>query len=1856
MKDVPVVVDVQADPGADVPALLDVEDDEDGVGARCTEEDNEPCTITNEHGSCVGEIVCLGERGLAPCNAKTPAAEVCNALDDNCDGETDEGLPLCDCGDGTCAKEGGETVEICPCDCRECGDGICSPCGESPVACKEDCCRTPEGPSVCGDGYCLGYGCGENPKDCPEDCGKDCGNGECERGENPFGCPEDCKRGECGNDLCEPTDGGPFACPSDCAPTCGDCACQGGESWAKCPIDCGFCGDGVCSTCPNFDESAETCPLDCCVPTADTDQTCDGVDDDCDGAVDDESCGTQAETLFVEEREMTAALHGDRLVVGLVVHKVWPGSVEGRLDIVVESLDGSFSEKKGQDFHIGEPVQTLSAELPAFAGAAEPDRQIVHVVRFELTAGATKISGVRSLFVTLPKSQVVLLGPRRFHAGVPTRIKLYARDPISGDALANQPLVVGTRDGDESDEQEVETDDEGAASVVVSFLSTGAGSIGVSLRGEEETATTHTVTVVRTSRVLVTTDKPLYQPGQTMHFRVLALEQPGLEPMAATACLLEVHDGKGNKVFKRRVSTSELGVASGSFRLASEVNPGTYRVRATVGDTATEKAVTVERYALPRFDLEIEVDKAFYLVGDTLRGTVRASHFFGKRVAGGAARVRLQTFDVEPSDLATVNGITDDEGMFAFEFELPDHLVGQDLEQGKAIVRLVAEVTDLAGQSVAEARGVHVAGDRLRVVVIPESGTLQPGMENIFYVFAEDPAGAPVAPAISFLAGEDAYSLQTDQDGFATAAHVPAGERVEVSWSAEDGRGPPVEGSAVFEVGRSRESVLVRTDRAIYLVGDTMEVRIFAPDARDRVYLDVLRRGQIVREEALDLTAGTVSAQVDLDSEMTGDLALSAYYLGDGGDIVRDEKLVWVDSSDSLHVSLTLDKEVYLPGEAARLRVDVSDASGMPVVAAIGVQVVDEAVFALSGNRPGVLRSYFELDDSIREPHYQIEGTGFDIAAIVTQVPGDDAGEVVRERRAEAAFAALGDTGARLFSSSWEGSLQRALERLEPHYEADKRSIFERTGEMAEAGELDGSGLLAWLGAQGDLLDLFGNPYRFAPAGVERIEMRSDGPDEQADTLDDWRTTFAFWEALRQGGPGWHQDAGAGTDAGMAYDAGGGCCDAGTSGNEGEDGPRVRKDFPETLYVHPDLITGPDGQAELEIYLADSITEWRVSSMANTAGGLLGSNATGLTVFMDFFVDIDLPRTLTRGDEVHFPVAVFNYLDEPQTVSLTVEVGEWAELLSSATTPVSLGPGEVRGVEVGLRALAVGWHGVTVFATGSGGANDAIMRSVEVVPDGVEVRNSTSGKVSDSASIMFPYPSDAIESTVKAIVKIHPGPVAQVVEGLDSLLRMPSGCFEQTTATLWPNALVLDYLTTSMRSVPEIEIKAREYIGLGYQRLLTFECEGGGFTWFGDPAPPNAILSAMGVMELSDIAKVQETDETLIPRTMDFLAATQAADGSWHEDRGSEFANVRYTDLMTTCFVTWALAQAGGGQAADAGFEYASTRVDANTPTYALALCANAFSTLRPESAETSSAVVELVSRARQDGEEKVFWEPGAGEEGNYPGASAGSTVEATALAVLALLDASTAPDLSARGLAYLVENKDSFGSWGTTHATILSLKAFLKSLQSNTGQAVGDCTILLNDEVVGMFSVSEDNSDILRQFEIGSLLARQGSNRVNLAFSGEGSLMYQLVRSHFVPGSGASGAEGPIGIEVSYDKTKLSTEDTVSASATITNRAERMLPMVLLDLGVPPGFAVLTTDLETAAREQRIQRYELSGRQILVYLESIAGGETVELSYGLQAKYPLKVKAPDSSVVLYYDESTRASSPGADFEVNAVP
>ena len=245
------------------------------------------CEITNEWGTCGGARICDVD-GLSPCNAPTPAEEVCDDGEDNdCDGFTDPVMlcPVCLCGDGVCQAECGEDIEgadFCPADCCLCGDGACEPdpCGEGwepgfktcaldcavcgdevcdpgegPQICPEDCCGT------CGDGKCK---CAETPILCPEDCGQwACGDGTCNPGENPIECSVDCESYACGNGTCDPGEG-PDICSADCATACGDCACEGGESYDTCPVDCGFCGDGYCiATCDYVKETSVVCPADC---------------------------------------------------------------------------------------------------------------------------------------------------------------------------------------------------------------------------------------------------------------------------------------------------------------------------------------------------------------------------------------------------------------------------------------------------------------------------------------------------------------------------------------------------------------------------------------------------------------------------------------------------------------------------------------------------------------------------------------------------------------------------------------------------------------------------------------------------------------------------------------------------------------------------------------------------------------------------------------------------------------------------------------------------------------------------------------------------------------------------------------------------------------------------------------------------------------------------------------------------------------------------------------------------------------------------------------------------------------------------------------------------------------------------------------------------------------------------------------------------------------------------------------------------------------------------------------------------------------------------------------------------------
>ncbi len=645
--------------------------------------------------------------------------------------------------------------------------------------------------------------------------------------------------------------------------------------------------------------------------------------------------------------------------------------------------------------------------------------------------------------------------------------------------------------------------------------------------------------------------------------------------------------------------------------------------------------------------------------------------------------------------------------------------------------------------------------------------------------------------------------------------------------------------------------------------------------------------------------------------------------------------------------------------------------------------------------------------------------------------------------------------------------------------------------------------------------------------------------------------------------------------------------------------PRVRSYFPEALYINPEIITDGDGRASIAIPLADSITTWRMAMLASTPHGALGSATSSLKVFQDFFVDLDLPVTLTQGDRVSIPVAVYNYSGQQGDVSLQLQPDDWYSLADDvADKTVAVDSGRVGGSQFTLEAKRIGKFKLTLSARMQGGASraDIVVREIEVIPNGREQNLVFNGRLESSVQHELNFPAGTIPDATKIFVRLYPGPLSQVIEGMDSILRMPGGCFEQTSSSTYPNVLALDYMKRTKKLTPEVHAKAEGYIANGYQRLLTFEVPGGGFSWFGS-APANKILTAYGLMEFYDMSKVYEVDPNLILRTQQWLAGQQQADGSWKPDTSfiNEGATNRYNSdvLRITAYIAWSLENTGyQGPAVERAKQFIEKHLNAKLDAYTLAVLAN-FATDFGKDRDFTRQTMQMLLDARTEKDEQAWW---SAEETAVYSTGASASVETTGLAVQALLKWGQASGTARKALAYIAAKKDASGTWGTTQATIMALRSLLLATEKGSADVRGTLEVLLNGKPVEKLVLTPENNDLLHQFVFKGIDS-QGANRVEIRFEGKGGLAYQVVGRYFLPWD-QKPADEALSINVAYDRTHLAQNDIATATATIKNNLAKSANMVMVDLGIPPGFDLLSEDLQ-AYQEKSAGQQERSPGEV---------------------------------------------------------
>jgi hypothetical protein len=728
----------------------------------------------------------------------------------------------------------------------------------------------------------------------------------------------------------------------------------------------------------------------------------------------------------------------------------------------------------------------------------------------------------------------------------------------------------------------------------------------------------------------------------------------------------------------------------------------------------------------------------------------------------------------------------------------------------------------------------------------------------------------------------------------------------------------------------------------------------------------------------------------------------------------------------------------------------------------------------------------------------------------------------------------------------------------------------------------------------------------------------------------------------------------------------------GTQGGKSELAtPRLREHFQETLVWHPQLETDKQGRATLKFKMADNITTWKLAAVASTVDGQIGIVETEFRAFQPFFAEHDPPKILTEGDEISLPVVLRNYLDKSLTVTTEMKSEPWFTLIGAARQQTKIAAGDSANAIFDFRVNSSTANGKQRVTALSADASDAIEKPVSVHPDGEEMAQTVGGVFANIGKLNLAIPADAIKSSVRAELKIYPNLMTHALEGIEGILRRPYGCGEQTISSTYPNVLALRYLRQQDESAAGLAAKARRYVQAGYERLLGYRAPDGGFNYWGR-GEADLALTAYAVRFLNDAREFAAVDDDVVAKARNWLIAQQQTDGRWNSY--SDGYEDQRRSALTTAYIARVLAAEQKrlatpdkklSESLQRAMKFVAERAEEIDEPYLIASFAlAAFEAGQTESA--TKAVAKLRQLARDEAG-TAYWNL----ETNTPfyGWGLAGRVETTALAVKALqverakgkqgegakgrVGEAARDELVDRGLLFLIRNKDRYGVWYSTQATINVLDTMVSLYEAERikTSAGGQAEVFVNGNRVG--SVAVPSSHKLGNpltLDVSSAL-NASDNRIEIRRSGDVTLATaQIVETHYAAwktGAGetreeAKGKSSALRLAVGYDKPQAK----IGEEITCTVKAERIghsgYGMLLGEIGLPPGADVDRASLESAMKTSgwELNQYDVLPDRVVVYLWPRAGGTS--FSFKFKLRYGLRAQSAPSALYDYYNPEAR--------------
>ena len=254
--------------------------------------------------------------------------------------------------------------------------------------------------------------------------------------------------------------------------------------------------------------------------------------------------------------------------------------------------------------------------------------------------------------------------------------------------------------------------------------------------------------------------------------------------------------------------------------------------------------------------------------------------------------------------------------------------------------------------------------------------------------------------------------------------------------------------------------------------------------------------------------------------------------------------------------------------------------------------------------------------------------------------------------------------------------------------------------------------------------------------------------------------------------------------------------------------------------------------------------------------------------------------------------------------------------------------------------------------------------SVAVDSKGFPVQVSFSGRDLEK-NFKFSF-KDALKGSLKVSLTAYPSTVSTLLSGLSGLLRMPGGCFEQTSMSSYPNAMIMDYLKATESGDATTYAHAKDLLKAGYNMLTTFETPKKGYEWFGS-APGHEALTAYGLMQFADYKNLYDgVDEGMISRTADWLFSRKDGKGGYLRSAEACDNFGRASEEITNLYITYALSEAGYKNI-EKEVDYSYEKASVTDDNYEIALAANTLYNMH-DNTRGDKLLAKLLAKQKEDG------------------------------------------------------------------------------------------------------------------------------------------------------------------------------------------------------------------------------------------------------------------------------------------------